>query len=117
MAMAPDPQNIAPDVGLLTDVMGGYFLKVSNLLHLLHCMENCIGTGRRYLNVLPMQPVCHIEGVAICLESHPDNLVQRPFERMFIYANRTGSKYFPMPEQFWPNDFLPNEIRKFVCFI
>jgi hypothetical protein len=107
IALTTDPNHWGPHIGVMSDAVGGQFWLIHSVKHMIQCMENCHGLAhpRRHINVQPVHPVCHIEGVSVILESHPGNASSFVPERMFIYANQTVTKHFPIPENFWPGQY------------
>ncbi|KAJ3000296.1 hypothetical protein HDV02_006508 [Globomyces sp. JEL0801] len=115
IALVHDHSKIMSQVNVMSDVMGGnhtylisgQFWRINSLRQLLQCIDNCHGLGqpRRHPNVHPYQPICHIEGVSVTIEPHPENETIKTAERLFIYANHTVSRHFPIPETFWPDAF------------
>lgn len=89
-------QGQNPLIGALADSMGGQTWRISNLAQLTQCIDNCFET--RFPNIPPFQPLCHIEGVTIMVRI--GNKEGR--YPLFLYANRTVTSTFPIPESFWP---------------
>jgi hypothetical protein len=104
----------------MSGAMGGQFWVMPSVKHLTHCMENChaIIHTKKHSYVPPAHPVCHIEGISIILESHPSNETHFKAERMFVYANHSVTKHFPLPESFAPRLFKKDHdgFAKFVCY-
>lgn len=76
------------------------------------CIDICLGASRRSVQAptpffsgsILFNKVTHVEGVYINLEAHPD-LATPISERIFVYANHTVTRHFPIPESFWPESF------------
>ncbi|KAJ1342323.1 hypothetical protein BSLG_003246 [Batrachochytrium salamandrivorans] len=122
IGLMPESAPVNPHLTAMSDVMGGKFWKISSARHLTKCMENCLGARQRNAqnqDIPPAHPISHIEGVSMIATSHPgkSDLIYAfcnpgpkfTPEMMFIYANATATKYFPIPESYWPDSIVGKE--------
>ncbi|KAH6578586.1 hypothetical protein BASA60_003552 [Batrachochytrium salamandrivorans] len=113
IGLMPESAPVNPHLTAMSDVMGGKFWKISSARHLTKCMENCLGARQRNAqnqDIPPAHPISHIEGVSMIATSHPGNPGPKfTPEMMFIYANATATKYFPIPESYWPDSIVGKE--------
>ena len=94
------------------DFIVGQTWKITSIPQLTQCIDNCFET--RNQNIPPFQPMCHIEGVSIVLRlsDAPDAR-----HRLFLYANKTVSSTFPIPESFWPEKSIRRSGDPYSLFV
>ncbi|KAJ3270519.1 Integrator complex subunit 6-like [Terramyces sp. JEL0728] len=107
IALMHELQPVDAQVSIMSDVSGGQFWRIDSLKALLQCVNNCVGVTqpRKHPFPQPYQSIAYIEGVSVAFESHPENQTPRIAERVFVYANHSVSKHFPIPESFWPESY------------
>lgn len=69
---------------------------------------------RKHNTLKQFNPVCHVEGVTINISSHTNNSDPKIDERVVLYANRKGSRSFPIPENYYPGFKKIQENARFV---
>eukprot|EP00842_Homolaphlyctis_polyrhiza_P005028 jgi/Hompol1/5526/HPOL_001292-RA len=125
IALLPEGVPLHPDIatltqninGLASNMIGGQVWNISSVKALTTCMEKCLGANKAQmsnLDIPPAGPVSHIEGVAVTIESHPENTTRRSPEVMFVYANMESTNLYPIPEAYWPDHYSesdPTRIR------
>ncbi|KAJ8322587.1 hypothetical protein QVD99_000972 [Batrachochytrium dendrobatidis] len=116
IALMPESVPVSSHLTAMSDVMGGKLWKISSSRHLLKCIENCLGAKQQNATnqgIPPLHPISHIEGVSVIMAPHPANSTPKfNQEMLFIYANITASKWFPIPESYWPESMLSKDILR-----
>ena len=97
----------------MSKAMGGACFTLSTVRQVMQCIEGCLGVPSRSGPNPAFPSVAHILGVHINVALHPeDNSPINMNSRLFIYANQSIPRHFPIPESYWTDEYVDS--LKFV---